>query len=138
MVNLGTPGPPRSVAEALETGAIPAELAAILATNSRTVCMDGTACTLEERSGRGFHSFLAHLVLGEVPVLGLEQVTLFGVGPDGRVHLMHSLFSAWVNAYSTECRLFACLGKLSAEGLLLVAEIPPNLFAALCSVRSVP
>ena len=51
---------------------------------------------------------------------------------------MHSLFSAWVNAYSTECRLFACLGKLSAEGLLLVAEIPPNLFAALCSVRSVP
>ena len=44
---------PRSVAEVLGTGSIPAELAAILAEHSRTVCKDGLARTPEERTGRG-------------------------------------------------------------------------------------
>ena len=71
------------------------------------VCKDGTACTPEERTGRVLHGFLSHLALGEVPVPGLEKVTIVGVDRDGRVHIMHSLFSVRVNVYSTECRLFA-------------------------------
>ena len=138
MVKSALPRPPRLVAEALGTGAIPANLAAILAAHSQTVYEDGTACTPEERSGRGIHYFLAHLALGEVPFLGLEWVTLVGIDPDGRVHLMHSLFSVRVNVYSTECRLFACLGELPAEGLPPVVEIPPDFFAARQSVRAVP
>ena len=136
MVNQGPPQTPHSVAEALGTGAIPADLAAILAAHSRTVREDGTARTPEERSGRGIHSFLAHLALGEVPVSGLERVTLVGVDPDGRLHLMHSLFSVRFNLYSTECRLFACLGKLPVEGLpprwwryLLISSRKGALFA---------
>ena len=54
--------------------------------------MDETARTPEECSGWGLHSFLEHLTLGEVPVPGLEQVTLVGIDKDRRVHLMHLLF----------------------------------------------
>ena len=108
---------PRSVAELLGTGSIPAELAAILAEHSRTVRKDGSARTLEERTGLGLHDFLSLLAVREVPVPGLDKVTLVGVNEDGRVHLMHSLFSVRVNVYSTEFRLFACVGELPAEGL---------------------
>ena len=45
--------------------------------------------------------------IGDVPVPGLEQLTLVGVNLDRRVHLMHFLFSVWVNIYLMECRLFA-------------------------------
>ena len=93
----------RLVAEVFGTGSIPAELAAILADHSRTVHKDWTARTLEERTCRGLHAFLLHLVLGKVPVSGLERVTLVGIDEDGMVHLMHSLFSVRVNIYSTEC-----------------------------------
>ena len=91
---------PRSVAEVLGTKSIPAELAAILAEHSWTVRKDGSARTPEERTGRVLHAFLSHLALGEVPVPGLDKVTLVGVDEDGRVHLMHSLFSFRVNVYS--------------------------------------
>ena len=77
--------------------------------------MDETARTPEECLGWGLHSFLEHLTLGEVPVPGLEQVTLVGIDKDGRVHLMHLLFSVCVDVYSTECRLFACLRKLPTK-----------------------
>ena len=96
MVDPGLPQTPQLVVEALGTRAIPAELSAILAAHYRTVCTDGMSCTPEERSVRGQHSFLAHLKLGEVLVPGLERVTLVGVNPYRRVHLMHSLFSVWV------------------------------------------
>ena len=79
------------VAKALGTGAIPAKLDAILAAHSRTVGEDGTALTPEKCLVRGIHSFLAQIVSGVDPVLGLEQVTVVGVDLDGRVHLMHSL-----------------------------------------------
>ena len=138
MVNPGLPRSPRSVAEALGTGTIPAELAAILAEHSRTVRKDGTERTPEERTGRGLHSFLSHLALGEVPVLGMERVTLIGVDTDRRLHLMHSLFSVRVDVYSTECRLFACLGELPVEGLPPVMEILPDFFVAWRSVCAVP
>ena len=64
--------------------------------------MDRTSRTPEERSGQDLHSLLAHLAFGEVPFPGLEWVTLVGVYPEGRVHLMHSLFSVYINVYSTE------------------------------------
>ena len=51
---------------------------------------------------------------------------------------MHSLFSVCVNFYSTECRLFACLGELPAEGPPPVIEISPDFFVARRSVRAVP
>ena len=91
--------------------------------------MDGTPRTPEEQLGRGINSFLAHLALGEVLVPGLERVTLVGVDPDGRVHTMSSLFSVRVNVYSTEFRLFACLGEMPAENLFPVVDIPPDFFA---------
>ena len=96
------PGPlwlPRLVAEALETGEILAELAAILAEHSRTVCEDGTARTPEVISFRVFHSFQAELAseVGLVP--GLKRVAMVGLDLDGRVFLMHSLFSIQVNVY---------------------------------------
>ena len=129
---------PRSVAEVLGTGSIPAELAAILAEHSWTVPKDGSARTPEERTGRLLHAFLLHLALGEVPVPGLEKVTLVGVDKDGRVHLMHSLFSVRVNVDSTECPLFTCIGELPAEGLRQVTELLPDFFAARRAVRTVP
>ena len=135
MVYLGRPQTPQSVAEALGTGAIPA---AILVAHSHTIRMEGTARTPEERLGQGLHSFLAHLVLGEVPVPSLEQVTLFGFNPDVQVHRIHLLLSIRVNVYSAECRLFACLGELPAKGLPPVMEILPDFFATWHSVCTVP
>ena len=138
MVDTGLPRSPRLVAEALGTESIPAELAVILAEHSRTVHKDGSACMPEERRGRGLHASLSHIVLGEVPVPGLECVTLISVNKDGRVHLMQSLFSICVDVYSTEYFLFACLGELTAEGLPPVMEILPDFFVAQRSVYAVP
>ena len=84
------------------------------------------------------HYFLAHITLGEVPVPGLERVTIVAVDKDGRMNLMYSLFSVRVDVYLMECRLFACLGTLPAEGLPPVMEIPPDFFAARRSVCAVP
>ena len=64
MVDPVLPRSPRLVAETLGTGTIPVELATIIAVHSQTVRKDGLARTLEERMGRGFHSFLSHLALG--------------------------------------------------------------------------
>ena len=50
---------------------------------------------------------------------------------------MHSLLSICVDIYLTEFRLFTCLGKLPAEGLSLVMNIPSDFFAAQRSVRAV-
>ena len=97
MVDPGLPRSPWLVAEALGTGSIPANMAAILTEHSRTVRKDGTARTPEECTGRGLHAFLSYLALGEVPVPGLERVTLIGIDADGRVHLMQSLFSVRVD-----------------------------------------
>ena len=52
---------------------------------------------LEERSVRVIHSFLAQLASGADLVPGLEQVTMVGIDPGGRVLLMHSIFSVRVN-----------------------------------------
>ena len=89
----------RSVAEVLGTGSILDELAAILAEHSRTVRKDGSAHTPEERTGRGLHAFLSLLALGEVPVPGLDRVTLVDVYADReeQVNEMHP--SVLVNAY---------------------------------------
>ena len=71
MVNLGLSRSPWSVAEVLKPRSIPAELAAILAEHSQTICKDGTERNPEERMGRGLNAFLSHLALGEVPFPGL-------------------------------------------------------------------
>ena len=138
MVNQGLLRSPRSVAEVVGTRSIPAELVAIFAEHSRTVRKDGLACTPEERTGREMHAFLLHLALGEVPVHGRERVTLVGVDEDGRVHLIHALFSFRVNVYSTECRLFSCLGELPSDGLPQVIDILPDFLVPRRSVRAVP
>ena len=138
MVKLGLPQSLRLVAEVLGTGSIPAELAAILVEHYQTVRKDGTARTLEERTGRALYPFLLHVALGEVPVPVLERVKLVGVDNNGRVHLMHLLLSVCVNVYSTECRIFACMGELPAKGLPQVTDLLPDIFAARCSIRSVP
>ena len=138
MVDPGLRRSPRSVVEVLGTGSIPAELVAILAEHYQTIRKDGTARTPEERTGQGLHSFLSNLALGEVPVPGLERITLIGVDTEGRVHLIHSLFSVRVDVYSIECRLFACLGELPAEDLPPVTEISPDFVAVWRSVHAVP
>ena len=76
MVDLEPLQPHRSVKEALGTGAIPAELAPILAAYSQTVRKDGTARTLEERLVQVIHSFLAQLVSGVDLVPRLERVKM--------------------------------------------------------------
>ena len=53
MVNPGPLRPPRLVAEALGTGAIPSELSMILADHFRTVREDGAALSLYKRLGQG-------------------------------------------------------------------------------------
>ena len=100
------PQPPRWVAEALGTGAIPGKLSAILSGRFRTVCEDGTALPLDKRSVRGLHSFLAQLALGVDHIPGLDRVNLLGVDPDGMVHLFHSLLSVLIDIYSTSRCLF--------------------------------
>ena len=117
MVNPGSPRPPRLVAEALGTREIPAKLAAILADHSQTVRKDGAALTAEKR---------------------LERLTVVGVDPDRRVHIIHLLFSVQVNLYLTQQRLFACLGDLPVKGLPPVVEIPNKAFVAQRSVHAVP
>ena len=107
MVNPGPPQSPWLVPEALGTGAILAEMAAIFAAHSGTFREDRTDCTPEECLGQGIHYFLSHLLFGEVLDTGLERVTLVRVDPDRRVHLMHLLFSVRVNVYSNLCCLFA-------------------------------
>ena len=75
--------------------------------HSQNIRKDGEALTAEKRSGRGIQSFLVQLELGVDPVSGLEQVTVFGVDPDRRVHLFHLLFSVRVGLYSTLRCMFA-------------------------------
>ena len=48
-------------------------------------------------SVRWIHHFLAQLSLVVEPVPRLERVTVVGSDPDGRMLLMHSLFSVRVN-----------------------------------------
>ena len=93
MVNQSPLWPPQLVAEALGTGAIPDELAAILAAHYQTVHEYRTDRMPEERSIRLIHSVLAQLASGMDLVPGLERVTAVGINPDGKVLLMHSLFS---------------------------------------------
>ena len=101
MLNPSPPRPPRLVAEALGTGAIPAELSAILAARFQMVREDEEEITWDKRSDRDIQSYLVKLVLGVELIPGLELVTLVRVDLDRIVHLMHSLFSVWVNTYST-------------------------------------
>ena len=107
MVDPPTLQPPRSVAEALETGSIPAELAAILAAQLRTVLKDGAALLAEKRLCQGIHSFLALLASGLYSVPGLERLTLVEVDSDRIAHLMHLILSVWVDIYSTSRRFFS-------------------------------
>ena len=138
MVDLGLPRPPWLEAEDLGTREIRAELAAILVARSQTILKGGAALTPEKRSGCGIHSLLAQMASGVDPVPGLERLTVVGVDPDRRVHLMHLLLSVQVNVYSTQRRLFACLGNLPAEGLPLVVDIPDEASAARRSVCAMP
>ena len=72
MVDPGPLLPPQLVPEAMGTGAILSELAAILAAHSQTVCEDGMARTLEERLGRVIHSFLEQIASEVDLVPGLQ------------------------------------------------------------------
>ena len=89
------------MAEALRTGAILAELAAILADHSQTLFKDRADLTPEKRSGRWIHSFLAQLESGLNAVPGLEWVTVVRVDPYVRAHHMHLLFSVQFDLHST-------------------------------------
>ena len=128
MVDPGPPRPPRLVAKALGTGAIPAKLSAILADRFRTVREDGESLSLEKRLVRGVHSFLAQLKSVVEIVPRLEQVTLVRINSDVMLHLMHLVLSVWVDMYSTSRHIFACLGELTAEGLPPVVETPHKAF----------
>ena len=99
---------------------------------------DGAALSLEKQSGQGIHSFLAQLASGVDPIPSLERVKLVGVYPDGRVLLMHLLFSVRVDIYSTSRRLFACLDELLAEPPPPVMEIPKKAFSAWHSICAMP
>ena len=74
--------------------------------------------------------------MGLVP--GLKRVTMVGLDLDGRVFLMHLLFSIRVNVYLTHRRLFACRGEISSEGLPPVVYIHVEALPAWRSVCAVP
>ena len=74
----------------------------------------------ERRSRRPLHAFLSHLASWPDSVPGIEQLTLLGVDQDGKVHLMHMLFSVLVGLYSSDRRLFACCGDMPLKYLPLV------------------
>ena len=93
MVDPGPPRPPQLMAKSLATVEIPPGIAAILMAHPQTIREDGAALSSEKCSGQGIHSFLEQLVSRVEPVPGLERVTMVGVNPYGRVHLMHLLFS---------------------------------------------
>ena len=58
--------------------------------------------------------------------------------PDGRVHLMHSLFFVWVDLYSTQGHMFVCLCQMPAKPPPPVVDIPDKAFLAQRSVRFMP
>ena len=86
---------------------VPAELSTILADRFMTVRKDGADLSLEKHSGRGIHSFLMQIALGVELIPSQERLILFRVQPNIMVHLMHLLFSVWVDLYLTSRRLFA-------------------------------
>ena len=99
---------------------------------------DGGSLSIEKRSGRGVHSFLAYLASGVDPVPGFERVVLLQVDLDGTVHLLHLLFSVPAGLYSTAWRLFTCRGELPNEGLPSMLELTLDAFRVWCSMRTVP
>ena len=131
-IDTGPLRPPRLVAEALVTKAIPAKLSSILVTHTQTVREDGKARTPEERSSQVIHSFQVDLVPS------LERVMMIRLEPDGRVLLMQSLFSVQINVYSNQKFFFACLGKFPAKGLAPAVEILDKAFVAWRSIHHVP
>ena len=137
MVDLGPPQTPRLVVKALVTGAIPAELSAILAAHYQIVCEDGMARTPEERSVQVIHSFLAQLVSGMDLVPSLDRVTMVRLYLDGKVLLLYSIFSIWVNIFYTQRRLFTYLGELPSDPPPLVVDIPSKTFTSRSFVRAV-
>ena len=112
------------------TGAILAEIFAILTAHIQTVRKDGADLSSEKHLGRGIHFFLTQLAFELDTVPSMKRVILVGVYPDGMVHLMHSLLSVRVDIYYTSRGQFACLDKLPSKGLPLVLEIPHEYFAA--------
>ena len=94
---IGPPQPPWSVAEALGTRSIPTDLSGILEDRSWTVCKYGASLSLEKRSVWEIHYFLTQLALGMDIFPGLDRVTLARFDLGGVVHLLHSLFSVWVD-----------------------------------------
>ena len=130
MIDPGSPRLPRSVAEALGTGAIPGDLSAILTGRFRTVRDYGTALNPDKHSGQGIQSLLEQLASGVDHIPGLERLDLIGVDQDRTVHILHLLFSAPVDLYSTIRRIFACQGELPSEGLPPVVDITHESFAA--------
>ena len=92
----------------------------------------------KKRSGRGIHSFLAHLALGVDLITGLKGVNLVRFNPDGMVNLLHSLFSIRFDLYSASQRIFAYWGGLPVKGLPLVVDITNEAFAVRHSICAVP
>ena len=124
--------------ELLSNVRLPEDIVAALSARFGVTKEDGGLLSLEKRSGRGLHSFLAHLESWVDPVPDFERVALFQVDLDKTVHLMHSLLSVPVGLYSTARRLFACCGELPLEGLHLVVELPVDAFSVRRSLRAVP
>ena len=63
---------------------------------------------------------------------------MIGVDQDGKLNLLHLLLSVPVGLYSTDRRLFTCLGKLLYKGLSPEVELHTEAFAAQRSVRAIP
>ena len=76
MVDPDPPRPPRSVGEVLGTGRLPRNLVKATSAWFRVTREDGRPLSVEKQSGRGVHSFLAHLASGVDLVPGFEWVAL--------------------------------------------------------------
>ena len=86
----------------LGTSSLPGNLVKALSERFRDMREEVVSLLTEKRSGRGVHSFLAHIASGVDMVPGFEGVAILQVDLDGTVHLMHLLFSVPVGMYYTD------------------------------------
>ena len=76
MVEPDPPRPPQLVGEVLRTGRIPDNIVEALLARSWITREDGGLLSMEKRSGRGVHYFLAHLDSRVDPVTCFKWVVL--------------------------------------------------------------
>ena len=137
MVVLEPPRVPRSVGEALGTGRLLDALIKILASHFLMVCEDVRGVSTYKCTGRGLHSFLAHLELVVDPVSGLDQLALLGLTQTERCTFFTLCYPYGSTSTKQPGIHFSCWVDLTNKGLPTVVELLAELFVVRRIVRAV-